>query len=234
MLQNAFPDNYSHYTLGRESQYARQFLASDRQLCISIPCGQGPAFDAGDLPENACKGRRKDFHAEIREIRVDTPREKVIMRNSLTAHTGTTDMKTYMAKTGEIAHKWHVVDAEGKILGRLATKIATVLMGKNKPEYTPHVDTGDFVIVINAEKIKLTGAKTTQKSYESFSGYPGGRRVTSMAKMLEKHPERVVEEAVRRMLPKNRLGRSMFQKLKVHVGTEHPHQAQQPEPMEIE
>ena len=143
-------------------------------------------------------------------------------------------MKTYMAKKGEVDQSWHLVDASEKVLGRLATEIATILMGKHRPQYTPHVDTGDFVIVVNAEKIKITGAKkTTDRIYESFSGYPGGRRVVSLQKMLQKHPDRVISEAVRRMLPKSKLGRAMLKKLKVYAGPDHPHQAQQPQPLEL-
>ncbi len=143
-------------------------------------------------------------------------------------------MKTYMAKKGEIAAKWHVVDMTDKVLGRSATKIATILMGKHRPEYTPHVDTGDFVIVLNAAKVKITGRnKPLQRTYQRFSGYPGGLRITPLKEMLAKRPEKVICEAVRRMLPKTRLGRAMLSKLKVYAGAEHPHQAQQPEPLEI-
>lgn len=143
-------------------------------------------------------------------------------------------MKTYMAKTGEVAKKWHVVDLSDKVLGRVATKIATVLMGKHRPEYTPHVDTGDFVIVINADKVRFTGAnKPQQRIYDRYTGYPGGRKVETLEELMEKNPEKVVTEAVRRMLPKSRLGRQMLTKLKVYKGTEHPHQAQMPEAMEV-
>jgi len=139
-----------------------------------------------------------------------------------------------MAKKGELTRKWHVVDISGRVLGRAATKIATVLMGKHRPEYTPHVDTGDFVIVLNAAKVRVTGNnKLTEKVYTSYSGYPSGLKVTTLEEMLEKHPERVVSEAVRRMLPKSKLGRAMLKKLKVFAGDEHTHQAQQPEVMEI-
>ncbi len=142
--------------------------------------------------------------------------------------------KTYMAKTGEVTPKWLVVDVSGKVLGRAATKIATVLMGKHRPEYTPHVDTGDFVVVINASQIKVTGnSKPKQRVYQRFTGYPGGRKVVPLEEMLEKHPDRVISEAVRRMLPKNKLGAVMLTKLKVYDGADHPHQAQQPETMEI-
>ena len=142
-------------------------------------------------------------------------------------------MKTYMAKPGEVAAKWYVVDATDKVLGRLAAKVATVLMGKHRPEYTPHVDTGDFVIVINAEKVALTGSKWTQKEYDRYTGYPGGRRTVTAEQMRAKHPDRIVTEAIRRMLPKNRLGRKMLTKLKVYAGPAHPHQAQQPEAMDL-
>ena len=142
--------------------------------------------------------------------------------------------KTYMAKTGEVTAKWHLIDATDQRLGRLAAKVAPVLMGKHRPEYTPHVDTGDFVIIINAEKISLTGAnKPVEMIHEWYSGYPGGRKVKTVQEMLATKPERVVSEAVRRMLPKTRLGRAMVKKLKVYAGPEHPHQAQQPEAMDI-
>jgi large subunit ribosomal protein L13 len=143
-------------------------------------------------------------------------------------------MKSYMAKTGEIVAKWHLVDVSGKILGRAATRIAGVLMGKHRPEYTPHVDTGDFVIVINAEKIKVSSAKKlSSKVYQSYSGYPGGHKTVPMREVLKKHPDRVVREAVRRMLPKTRLGKHMLTKLKVYAGSDHPHQAQQPTTLEL-
>ena len=142
--------------------------------------------------------------------------------------------KTYMAKTGELTRKWFVVDISGKVLGRAATKIATVLMGKHRPEYTPHVDTGDFVIVINASKLRVTGNnKLTDKVYTRYSGYPSGLKTVTLEDMLAKYPERVVSQAVKRMLPKGRLGRSMLKKLKVFPGSEHCHQAQQPEEMKI-
>lgn len=144
-------------------------------------------------------------------------------------------MKTYMAKKGELTAKWHLVDIEGKILGRAATRIATILMGKHRPEYTPHVDTGDFVVVVNAAKVKLTGgaSKLTQRNYQRFSGYPSGQKIVQLKEMLEKKPEKVVSEAVRRMLPKNKLAVKMLTKLKVYAGAEHPHQAQQPEKLEL-
>ncbi len=143
-------------------------------------------------------------------------------------------MKTYMAKKGEIAANWHVADIADKVLGRAATKIASILMGKHRPQYTPHTDTGDFVIVINAEKVRLTSqTKPTQRTYQRYSGYPDGQKTTTLAEMLQKHPERVIREAVRRMLPKTKLGRSMLGKLKVYKGPEHPHQAQQPEKLEL-
>ena len=142
--------------------------------------------------------------------------------------------KTYMAKPGEVQRQWHLVDASDKVLGRLATGVATVLMGKHKPAYTPHVDVGDFVVVVNAEKVKITGgAKPAQRVYRHYSGYPSGLRTTTLAEMLAKHPDRVVREAVRRMLPKTKLGRAMLKKLKVYAGPDHPHHAQQPETLEI-
>ncbi len=143
-------------------------------------------------------------------------------------------MKTYMAKTGELEAKWFVIDATDLIVGRMATKIATILMGKHRPEYTPHVDTGDFVVVTNAAKVRLTGLnKPTQRIYDRYSRYPGGRKVVTLEEMLATKPEKVVSEAVRRMLPKSKLGAKMLTKLKVFAGPEHPHQAQQPETLEF-
>ncbi|NJP41076.1 50S ribosomal protein L13 [Oscillospiraceae bacterium HV4-5-C5C] len=142
-------------------------------------------------------------------------------------------MGTYVAKAGEIQPKWYLVDASGKTLGRLTSEIAKVLTGKNKPEYTPFLDTGDFVIVINAEKIKVTGNKAAQKVYRYHTGYPGGLKEVSYKSMLQKHPERVIELAVKGMLPKSSLGRQMIKKLKVYAGAEHPHSAQQPEILDI-
>lgn len=129
--------------------------------------------------------------------------------------------------------QWYVVDASDQVLGRLATKIATVLMGKHKPTYTPHVDTGDFVVVLNADKIKITGRKKETMAHESYSRYPSGRKVTPIKAVLERHPERVLRESVRRMLPKNALARHMLAKLKLYKGTEHPHQAQMPDPFPL-
>ena len=142
-------------------------------------------------------------------------------------------MKTYTPKATEIERTWWVVDAEEKVLGRLASEIAKILRGKHKPMYTPHLDTGDYVIVINAEKIRLTGKKEQQKTYFRHSGYMGGDKHIPFEEMREKHPERVIELAVKGMMPKNNLGRLMFKKLKVYAGGEHPHEAQQPEELEI-
>ncbi|MBS3733973.1 MAG: 50S ribosomal protein L13 [Phycisphaerae bacterium] len=139
-------------------------------------------------------------------------------------------MKTYMAKKGDVDAQWHVVDLDGQVLGRAATTIATLLMGKHRPEYTPHVDTGDFVIVINAEKARLTGRKDVQRRVTRFSGYPDGLHEASLGEEFRRHPTRVVTNAVRRMLPKSRLGKQMLTKLKVYAGSDHPHQAQQPQP----
>jgi large subunit ribosomal protein L13 len=140
--------------------------------------------------------------------------------------------QTSFAKTSEITPEWRHVDAEGQVLGRLATRIATVLMGKHRPTYTPHIDGGDYVIVTNAEKIVLTGRKAEQKMKLRYSGHPGGLKAESYASLLKRRPEVVVEEAVRRMLPKTVLGRQMFKKLKVYAGPEHPHHAQQPVPFD--
>jgi len=133
----------------------------------------------------------------------------------------------------DVDRAWHHVDADGQILGRMATSIATVLMGKHRPDYTPHVDCGDFIVVTNADKIVLTGRKAEQRMVQRYSGYPGGLRERPVGDVFAKHPERVVENAVRRMLPKSRLGRQMMSKLKVYAGTDHPHQAQQPAAMAV-
>jgi large subunit ribosomal protein L13 len=143
-------------------------------------------------------------------------------------------MKTWVAKPAERQRDWYVVDASGKTLGRLATQIAGILRGKRKPEYTPHLDVGDFVIVVNAEKISVTGNKLADKRYYRHSGYPGGLRSRTLQEMLDRRPEEVIRKAVRGMLPRTRLGRKQLTKLKVYAGPEHPHAAQKPEPMEIE
>jgi len=143
-------------------------------------------------------------------------------------------MKTYSARESDIQRRWLVVDAEGKTLGRLAAQIATVLKGKHKPIYTPHMDTGDFVIVVNAEKVRLTGTKPEQKKYFHHTMYPGGATWTRLTELLAKHHERIIEKAVKGMVPRNRLGRAMVKKLKVYAGPQHPHAAQQPETWNIE
>lgn len=142
-------------------------------------------------------------------------------------------MKTFSAKSAEVERDWYIVDAEGKTLGRLATEIARRLRGKHKPEYTPHVDTGDYIVVVNAEKVRVTGRKATDKVYYHHTGYVGHLRSITFDKLIEKAPERVIEKAVKGMLPRNPLGRAMFKKLKVYAGTEHKHAAQQPKPLEI-
>ncbi len=143
-----------------------------------------------------------------------------------------TATKTYMARSQDVEPQWWLVDATDKVVGRLASDIATILMGKHKPTYTPHVDTGDFVVVVNAEKVVFTGNKWEKKRYTWFTGYPG-QRSESAAARREKKPEMILSEAVRRMLPKNKLSRKMLSKLKIYVGPDHPHQAQQPEPKEL-
>ena len=142
-------------------------------------------------------------------------------------------MKTWNAKPNELEKRWYLVDADGQNLGRLATRIADTLRGKRKPEYTPHVDTGDFVVVVNAEKVAVTGKKLQQKRYYRHSGYPGGLRSRTLEEMLERRPEEVIRLAVKGMLPRNRLARKQLTKLKVYAGPDHPHAAQQPEPLEI-
>ena len=143
-------------------------------------------------------------------------------------------MKTYSAKPGEIVREWYLVDAQGQTLGRLATQIAATLRGKRKPEYTPHCDVGDFVVVVNAEKISVTGNKLADKKYYRHSGYPGGLRVRTLAEQLERRPEEVIRHAVKGMLPRNRLSRKQLTKLKIYAGPDHPHTAQKPQPMEIQ
>ena len=142
-------------------------------------------------------------------------------------------MKTFSAKASEVSHDWFVVDAADKTLGRLASEIAHRLRGKHKAEYTPHVDTGDYIVVINAEKIRVTGAKATDKMYHRHTGYPGGLKSVSFEDLIVKAPERVIQGAVKGMLPRNPLGRAMFKKLKVYAGNEHPHLAQQPQALNI-
>ena len=142
-------------------------------------------------------------------------------------------MKSFMATKNDVERKWLLVDAEGAVLGRLAAKIAPILMGKTKPTYTPHVDVGDFVVVVNAEKIKITGKKAQTKEYDYYTHYAGGHKFVSFKDMMAKRPEKVIELAVRRMLPKNKLGKKMFKKLKVYRGLEHEHQAQRPEKIEL-
>jgi len=140
-------------------------------------------------------------------------------------------MKTWNAKPADVERQWYVVDADGQTLGRLATRVADTLRGKRKPTFTPHVDTGDFVVVVNAEKVAVTGAKLRQKLYYRHSGYPGGIRSRSLAEELERRPTEVIRRAVRGMLPRNRLGRAQLGKLKVYAGPAHPHEAQQPKPL---
>jgi large subunit ribosomal protein L13 len=142
-------------------------------------------------------------------------------------------MSTYMAKPGEVKADWHVIDATDQVLGRLASKVSILLQGKHKPTYTAHTDTGDFVILLNAEKIRVTGKKAEVLEYDTYSRYPGGRRLYSYRTMLEKHPEKLVELAIRRMLPKSKMGRNILGKLKIYKGNEHPHQAQQPKARKI-
>jgi large subunit ribosomal protein L13 len=143
-------------------------------------------------------------------------------------------MKTWNAKPGELERRWFVVDAEGRTLGRLATQIADTLRGKRKPQYTPHVDTGDFVVVVNAEKVTVTGKKLDDKIYYRHSGYPGGIKQRTLREELDRRPTEVIRKAVKGMLPRNRLGRAQIRKLKVYAGPEHPHEAQRPEPLRME
>jgi large subunit ribosomal protein L13 len=143
-------------------------------------------------------------------------------------------MKTYSAKASEINRKWHVVDAEGQTLGRLATEVSRLIIGKHKPIYTPNIDTGDFVVVINAEKVKTTGNKEANKNYYHHSGHPGGLKTVTLTNQLAKYPDRVIKSAVWGMIPKGRLGRAQIKKLKIYAGTEHPHEAQNPEVYQLD
>jgi len=142
-------------------------------------------------------------------------------------------MSTYMPKPGEVVAKWHVVDATDQVLGRLAARVSLIIQGKHKPTYTPHVDTGDFVVVVNADKVKVTGRKAEVLEYQTYSRYPGGQRTYTYKRMAELHPEKLVELAVRRMLPKNKMGRNILGKLKVYKGDKHPHSAQQPKELKF-
>jgi large subunit ribosomal protein L13 len=143
-------------------------------------------------------------------------------------------MSTYMAKQGAVPQRWHLIDATDKVVGRLAVQIATILRGKHRPEYTPHTDTGEFVIVINAARVRFTGNKWDTETYQSYSHYPGGLRIVSAREVLAKHPERILLEAVKRMVPRNKLGRQQMTKLKIYAGPSHPHQAQQPQELKTE
>jgi large subunit ribosomal protein L13 len=143
-------------------------------------------------------------------------------------------MKTFSAKSAEVQRDWYIVDATGKVLGRVAAEVARRLRGKHKPEFTPHVDTGDYIVVVNADKLRVTGNKTKDKLYHRHTGYPGGLYSTSFEKLQQKHPERVLQLAVKGMLPKGPLGYAMIKKMKVYAGGEHPHTAQQPKPLEIQ
>lgn len=146
----------------------------------------------------------------------------------------TLSYKTVSANKQTVQREWFVVDAEGQVLGRMATQIASILRGKHKPTYTPHADAGDYVIVLNAGKVRLTGNKWEAKKHVTYSGYPGGQKATPMSELLAKHPERIVENAVKGMLPKNKLGRALYKKLFVYTGSEHPHTAQQPKTLNID
>jgi large subunit ribosomal protein L13 len=145
-----------------------------------------------------------------------------------------TAMTTFMAKPGQVPQRWHLIDANNQVVGRLAVQIATILRGKHRPEYTPHQDTGEFVIVINADKVRFTGKKWQTKTYQWYTRYPGGQKEVSAREVLQKRPERILLEAVRRMVPRNRLGRQQMTKLKIYAGPTHPHQAQKPEEYKLE
>jgi large subunit ribosomal protein L13 len=143
-------------------------------------------------------------------------------------------MSTFMAKPAEVSRRWLLIDATDQVVGRLAVQIANILRGKHRPEYTPHIDTGEFVIVINAEKVRFTGKKMQTKTYQWYTRYPGGRKIVKARDVIEKHPERILQEAVKRMVPRNKLGRQQMTKLKIYAGSSHPHQAQQPVEFKLE
>ena len=143
-------------------------------------------------------------------------------------------MSTFMAKPGQLPQRWHLIDATDQVVGRLAVQIANILRGKHRPEYTPHLDTGEFVVVVNAAKLKVTGKKWQTKTYQAYSHYPGGLRIQTAAEVAAKHPERILEMAVKRMVPRNKLGRQQMSKLKIYGGPSHPHQAQQPQELKLE
>jgi large subunit ribosomal protein L13 len=142
-------------------------------------------------------------------------------------------MSSFMAKTGEVPQKWYVIDATDKVVGRLAVQIANILRGKHRPQYTPHLDTGEYVIVINAEKVRFTGKKMDVQTYNWYTRHPGGYKTATAREWIQKHPDRIIEAAVRRMVPRNRLGRAQMSKLKIYAGPSHPHQAQQPEELKL-
>jgi len=193
------------------------------------------------------KNKSKQSQFQTAHLPIDRMKPKLLnfhRKNSLTVRGNSVkylflycerdfSMKSFMAKKEQVEQKWMLVDADGVILGRMAAKIAPILMGKNKPTYTPHVDTGDYVIVVNAEKIQLTGKKAQTKEYDYYTHFPGGHKYVSFADMMAKKPEKVVELAIRRMLPKSKLGRKMLKKLKVYKGPEHENQAQKPEKIEL-
>lgn len=143
-------------------------------------------------------------------------------------------MSTFMAKTGEVEQRWHLIDAADQVVGRLAVAIANILRGKHRPIYTPHTDTGEFVIVVNVDKIKFTGKKWEQKTYSHYTHHPGGLKTLSARELFDKHPDRILEQAVRRMVPRNKLGRAQMTKLKIYAGPSHPHQAQQPQELKLD
>src|SRR4029453_5685836 len=189
----------------------------------------GPEGDRRALRPSPLARRRPGVPARSRVAAGTIPGRRTSVRRFSVSM-----QKTWNAKPGEVARRWYVVDAEGQTLGRLATRIADTLRGKGKPEYTPHVDTGDFVVVVNAEKIHVTGNKLDQKLYRRHSGYPGGLRSRSLREQLDRRRREVIRPAVRGMLPKNRLARQQLTKLKVYAGAEHPHESQSPKPLNLE
>ena len=203
----------------------------------SATAGQGAGCPDRERGEDRRCGQAEGAHPKHSSTRADP---FPLARHRLTSHVAARSpsaafrLKTYVAKPTDRQRDWYVVDAEGKTLGRLATQIADALRGKRKPEYTPHCDTGDFVIVVNAEKVHVTGNKRQAKVYHRHSGYPGGLRSRSLEEMLQRRPEEVIRIAVKGMLPRNRLARQQLRKLKVYAGPEHPHEAQKPQPVEME
>jgi large subunit ribosomal protein L13 len=237
--RKAFPAGRTHGPAAHAGLIS--FSDADQDAGRGAGNGNGPKHLSRQGRTSSDGGRksrwRRIAEAKAKAIAEAGAKAKVSRRNRCPAKEPSRqkgfEMKSYIAKPSEIERKWYVVDAEGKTLGRLASKVAAILRGKNKPTYTPHMDCGDYVIVINAEKVKVTGKKMTDKLYVSYSGFPGGKKEVALKELLEKKPDEIVRHAVKGMMPDGKLGRQMFKKLKVYAGPEHNHEAQKPETLEI-